>query len=444
MITVEHVVAMAIRDMGVLDELGEALRSDLVLANPYFRRIATFADDFVLQHRKLPAPGDWDMWLSSLEKGLHDGTRENLGRLLAMDLSTFTPAYFGAEALKQLQQAAVQVARARLNEAGDVSVDTFVSLAEQVGSVQSAGIKGLAYLNDLKSWVKPAREDELLTTGYPTLDRHIGGWGNELWMMFADTGIGKSMWLQNATTNLARRGARCLHLSLELGVRPQIQRYYRAIAQAERAEFNTGIAEVTRRLKHWFRLAQGEVILLELPAYSLEPDELKRIIERLSRSMGEIDVLTLDYLDLLTLSDRASAKHGYTDLGRITHEVRALCPAFDITVLTASQAVKRPERAGHLTTRDMGDSYQKVRGVDGLLSLNQLPEEAEVHQGRIGLLKLRDSGGRGQEIQVYVNRELAIIQELDTVNTLELRQRLGHMQPVPTKDDRKLNTATTK
>ncbi len=263
-------------------------------------------------------------------------------------------------------------------------------------------------------------------------------------MMFADTGIGKSMWLQNATTNLARRGARCLHLSLELGVRPQIQRYYRAIAQAERAEFNTGIAEVTRRLKHWFRLAQGEVILLELPAYSLEPDELKRIIERLSRSMGEIDVLTLDYLDLLTLSDRASAKHGYTDLGRITHEVRALCPAFDITVLTASQAVKRPERAGHLTTRDMGDSYQKVRGVDGLLSLNQLPEEAEVHQGRIGLLKLRDSGGRGQEIQVYVNRELAIIQELDTVNTLELRQRLGHMQPVPTKDDRKLNTATTK
>ncbi|KKL52941.1 hypothetical protein LCGC14_2280470, partial [marine sediment metagenome] len=35
--------------------------------------------------------------------------------------------------------------------------------------------------------------------------------------------------------------------------------------------------------------------------------------------------------------------------------------------------------------------------------------------------------GRGQEIPLYINRELAMIQELDHPNTVQLMQRLGHM-----------------
>ena len=419
---------MAIRDQVVLDQLGEALRNDLVLANPFYRRIVTFADDFILDQRKLPAPGDWDIWLGALEGGMiRDGTREALGRLLALDLSSFTPAFFATQALEQLQQAAVQVAKARLNATQDVTLDTFLALAQQVDRVRAGGMAGLARLDDLDTWVRPLREEDLISTGFPTLDKLIGGWGKELWLFFADTGVGKSMLLQNCLASAARQGKHCLHITLELGLRPQIHRYYRQLAQATRAEFTTDTPEVKRRLKHWFRLAQGDVILLEYPAYSLDPDGLKRIIERLNRMTGEIDIIALDYLDLLTLPKQVSARRGYEDLGRITHEVRSLCPTFDISVLSATQAVRRPEKAERLSMRDMGDSYQKVRGTDGLLSLVQTEEEEEMFQGRLGVLKARDSGGRGQEIPLYINRELAMIQELDHPNTVQLMQRLGHM-----------------
>lgn len=428
MITVELVVGFALRDPVVLDHLGEALRSDLVLANPFYRSCVEFADDFLLQRRKLPGDGDWEMWLESLPEGsLRDGTREALGRLLAVDVSGHDPSYFATQAIEHLRRGAAQVAKARLNALGRVDPEAFVSLAQQIERVQTGSLRGLARLSDIDHWSAPVREEEYIPTGYPTLNHWINGWGKELWMVFADSGIGKSMILQNFASAAAVRGKRVLHVTLELGIRPQIHRYYRQIAQASRSEFVQDGAAVRKRLQHWFRLAQGEVYLLEFPAFSLDPEALHRTIERMARAVGSPDLLVLDYIDLLTVGQRARVGRGYEDLGRLTHETRSLCSAFDISVLTASQAVRRPQYKDRLTLKDMGDSYQKVRGADGLLSLVQTEEEEEVHQGRLGVLKVRDSGGRGTEITLYINRELAVIAELDHPNTVKLMDSLGHL-----------------
>ena len=424
---------MAVRERVVLDQLGEALRSELCIANPIHREIIAFADEFLLQHRKLPAMGDWELWLDSLKAGMQrDSARETLGRLLAIDLDSYTPEYFAAEALAQLQHAATQVAKARINEIGDIPLETFIKLAEQLEHIRVGSIQGLARLNDVELWAHlGAREDELISTGLCHLDESIGGWGKELWIVFADSGIGKSMFLQNCGAHIMRQGKRVLHITLELGLRSQIHRYYRQLAQAARAEFRTNLQQVKTHLHHWFKFAQGELLLLEYPAYSISPDELKRTIERVARTIGDIDVLILDYLDLLTLPRHVSARRAYEDLGRITHEVRGLCPTFDLTVLTASQAVRRPEKKGKLTIRDMGDSYNKVRGADGLLSLCQLPDEKEMHQGRVGILKSRDSGGSG-EFCVYINPELAIIADPKNNPNIEaLMTKLGHTTKPP-------------
>jgi archaellum biogenesis ATPase FlaH len=430
MITIEHIVGFAIRDRVVLERLGEALRSDLVLANPYYRRIIDFADDFMLERRTLPASGDWDMWLESLTAGmLRDGTREALSKLLTIDLSAFTATYFAEQALTHMQATAVQVARARLNQVTDVPLDAFKNLSEQIEHVRLGGIQGLANLADIEVWAHPQREDDLIRTGFDTLNNAIGGWGKELWIVFADSGKGKSMFLQNCGAHIARQGKRVLHITLELGIRPQIHRYYRQLAEVTRADFARNIKDVRKKLHHWFKFAQGELVLLQYPAYTIEPDGLKRTIERVGRAVGDVDVLILDYLDLLTLPRQVAVRRGYEDLGRITHEVRGLCPTYDLTVITASQAVRKPEKKGRLTIRDMGDSYNKVRGADGLLGLCQTKEEEEMHQGRLSILKVRDSGGMGREFDIYINRDLALMADLNHPNTIALRTKLGHLLP---------------
>ena len=428
MITLDTVIAFALKDPVVMDQLGPALRNDLVSANPFHRQIAEFADDFLLQRHKLPGGGDWEMWLESLPEGpQRQGCRETLGRLLAVDTSGFDATYFADQAIGHLQMGAAQVAKARLNALPQVDPDSLMALAERVKEVRGGGLQGLARLDDVETWAHPVREDDLVSTGFPVLDHLIGGWGKELWLIFADSGVGKSMLLQNFAANAALRGKRVLHVTLELGLGPQIRRYYRQIAHAAPGDMARDENEVKRKLRHWFRLASGEILLMEFPAYGLTPQDLHRCVERINRTNGKVDILILDYLDLLTVGKTSRGKNAYEDLGRLTHETRSLCSAFDLSVLSASQAVRRPEKKGRLTIRDMGDSYNKVRGADGLLSLVQLPEEEEMHQGRLGVLKVRDSGGRGSEIALYINRELSVIQELDHPNTVALMQRLGHL-----------------
>jgi replicative DNA helicase len=428
MISLETIVAMAVRNPVVMDTLGEALSSTLVLANPFLRAIATFAEEFYTKRNALPTSGDWDVWLSTLDEGLlRTGTTETLGRVLAARTEDYTADFFAEQVVGDLRRAAAAVARARLNEISTDDPELFLKLAEELNLIGQTRLEGLARLEDIDTWATTPRDDDLVGTGFPTLNDLMGGWGKELWIIFADSGVGKSILLQNFAVNAAIRGKNVLHVSLELGTRSQIHRYYRQIAEASRAEFNEDLDDVKKRLRRWFRFAKGSVGLLEFPAHSLTMEQLRGVIRRASRVIGQVDVLVTDYLDLMVGSKKSSRSGEYADLGYLTHEGRALCPQFDLTHLTASQSVRRPQNSNRLTLRDMGDSYNKVRAADGILALNQTDAEEEAYQGRLGVLKVRDSGGRGTEIPLYINRELAVIQELSHPNTVQLMRRLGHL-----------------
>lgn len=433
MITLEKILATALHEPGVMDSLGEALRSDLVVANPYYRQIATFADEFYGEYRKLPRSGDWDIWISSLPEVQRSGIRDSLGRLQMQTVDNAEPQHFGDRIIEELQKVAAATALARLNslQEGSITPEAFQTLAEKIQAVRSSSLEGLAALRDVEIWADPHYEETRILTGYPSLNKLIGGWQEELVMVFADSGVGKSMFLQNVGANLAAQGKRVLHITLELGLRPLIQRYYRQIAQAQRKEFVVQADAMKSKLRHWFQYAKGEIFILEAPAYSMDPRLLQRAVEKLSRSLGDIEALIIDYLDLMVLPKGEKGRSSYEDLGKLTHLVRGLCSQFEIPIFTASQAVRKPTDANRLAMSDLGDSYQKVRGVDILLSLQQTQEEEETHQGRLGLLKVRDSGGRGKEVPLYMNKELALYQDLHHPNTVELMKTLGHQPVIP-------------
>lgn len=433
MITIEKVVSFAIQDPAVLDLLGEALRSDLVVANPYYRQIATFADDFYSEKRKLPQPGDWEVWLSKLPEVQRSGIRESLGRLQMQVVSDADPLYFGEQVIDELKGIAAATALARMNslQDGQMTAEVLETLADQVKTIQGGSLTGLADLADYDLWISPGMEEDRIPTGFPTLDKYLGGWQNELIMIFADSGVGKSMFLQNVGANCAAKGKRVVHVTLELGLRPLIHRYYRQIAQAERKDLITKTDEMKGRLRHWFQFSQGELLLLEYPAYSQDPRTLQRAIERLNRQIGDVDVIIIDYLDLMVLPPDERSRGRYEDLGKLTHMLRNFCTRFSAPVFTASQAVRRPNDAARLSMKDLGDSYEKARGVDLLMALQQDPEEEETHQGRLSLLKVRDSGGRGEEVNLYINKDLALIQDLHHPNTIALMGQLGHQPVLP-------------
>ena len=138
--TPERIIASALRFPEILDQLGPALRNDLVLANPLHRRIIKFADDFLREKGKLPQAGDWQLWLSSLPDAQRDGLKEVLGQLQKRkDTEDFDPDFLNETILPELRKVASRTALSRLNLIGDVSPESFRTLLEQIEGVGSEG-----------------------------------------------------------------------------------------------------------------------------------------------------------------------------------------------------------------------------------------------------------------------------------------------------------------
>lgn len=146
--TLEDVVAAAIRWPEVGTRLKNVLKSDLISPDTQRREICTFLSDFIDDHGSLPKEGDWQAWVESLPDRHRDSVRRELRRLMDRDLSEFTPEFVVRHAADQLRKAAGRSAISHLTNAEQPG-DALLELAEEVKRIgTSANIAN-------QSWEEP-------------------------------------------------------------------------------------------------------------------------------------------------------------------------------------------------------------------------------------------------------------------------------------------------
>ncbi len=428
MITLEVVLAAAMRHKEVVDTLGEALSSDLVVANPHYRLFAKFLVDFTREHDTLPRNGDIEVWTSTLPDTQRTSVLDAIGRVVIQDTNAYTPQFLAQHSIAELKTVAARTAVSRLASTAAPTPELLYELAEQVKRIEPVTIDGLADIRDVERWVMTDDQAEYITTGIRKLDEYIGGFQKqELVIEFADSGIGKTTLLCNHSHAAATQGANVLQVTLELSQARTMHRLYRRIAEADRVYFRTQQQDVITRSKHWVQYAKGNIHVLEQRAYELDPEILRVLVDRYAQRFGRLDMLVLDYIDLLAPSKDLRGKSTADQLAQMSHRIRAIGLDYNAVILTASQAVRRANGAERLTMADMGDSYGKVRAAGILMGLVQTEQEEQVHQARLCLLKLRDSAGRGMEVPLYLNHDIMRISDLDHPDTLRVMRQLGHL-----------------
>lgn len=435
--TLEDVIAAALQWPEVTVRLKEALSSDLVVAGPYQRQICERLSEFYDEHEALPKKGDWTAWLETLDDRDREGVREALQDLWGRDLSGYTPDFVAQHAADELKKAAAQNAISRLNRVeGETAPEAIREMAERIEEIEPVGLDGLADLRNVDRWLRPEREEDAISTGIDSLDQYIRGWRDELVMLLADTKVGKSIALANFGHTAALHGHKVFHLSLEIDRRPQARRYYRRMTETDRPTLHSETERVRKEAKDWWSWAQGELHLVRRPAHEITPEDFRRMIEIHSRVHWKPDLVILDYLDLLAPSPSINSRRTYEQLGHASHHVRDNCKIFDCGVLTATQA-SRPsgDYIERLSLADMGDSYKKVRAADMVIGLVQTPDEAKNSRARIQLLAVRDAPGEGAEINVFFEKDLMYLSDLDTPNTRRIMNELGYDVPELDDDD---------
>lgn len=426
-LTIERVIKAAIHFPEVAYSLKQALSSDLVVANPYYRRIGEFTGIFLDTHGSLPKTGDFDMWFDELPDRDATAVREAYATIVHQDIQGFTPAAIIEHAGKVLSQAATIRARANLMQIEDehLTPDLLMHLAEQVAAVKPVTVEGLMDLQEFGKYGWPETAEDGWPSGSAALDRMTGGFrAGELVFLMADSGIGKSTALINFGTAAAVHGAHVLHITLELSAKASAIRYYRRMTESDRRTTHD-TDEFHRRLGHWWQFAQGSIHLLYRPAFQTSPEEISQIVQLYSNLHESPDIIILDYMDLLAPSPAVARANRYEKQGHASHYLRALGNDVGAVVMTAAQA-RRPAGAtfiNNLTMASISDSYEKVRAADVLIGLVQSPAEVETHQCRLQMLKLRESPA-GQDIPMFFYRDLMLLADLDCPNTRRLQVEL--------------------
>lgn len=236
--------------------------------------------------------------------------------------------------------------------------------------------------------------------GFPKLDDLLGGLeGGDMIVIGARPGVGKSAFVTQVTTSLARSGKRVGFYNLEM----QEKQIYERFVVAESGIGLTRLRRAVRFLgdeEERFRRA-NEVLEKEDRIVITTGSKAMSEIRSESRHMG-YDVIVIDYLQLLR-ADKTYRGNRYAEVGAISKAIKALAMELNIPVIALSQLnrvseardTKEPTMS---ELREAGDIEQDASVILLMWNLSKNdPSRKGIkvekqRQGRTGKLTLRFNG----------------------------------------------------
>lgn len=264
-----------------------------------------------------------------------------------------------------------------------IQVDKIISLD---GNVK---ILDYDYMLHHKERIDPKLEPERIATGICTeLDDALTGGlaAGELGFFLAPPGRGKTLALVNVGANAFREGKKVLHVTLEIRARSVGKRYDCCLTESTYDE----IREQPELLMKRFKLLKKSGGSLMIKDYSYQHcgiSELNSILEERSNSSSPVDLLIVDYADLMIPPQKyRDTRHEIT---KIYEELRILAGYFEIPVWTASQGNRVSLSKRTIDMRDIAEAFAKANIADLIIAICQTEEEKMEKEMRLYIAKTR-------------------------------------------------------
>ena len=266
------------------------------------------------------------------------------------------------------------------------------------------------------------RRGETISTGLSDLDNSmLGGYSkDEITIMGAPPGRGKSFFLMNAMYYAMLAGHHPLYVTLELSERAVLRRLYGRVAVATRREM-VDEEEIQRTDGKFFTLSKAQGKIVYYPGRTLTVAALEGLMESQDASFGfRPNILIVDYLDRLAPSKGDARQETRHQLRNITDDLRSIALRHNVPVVTATQATRASLTKKNPTEKDVSESFGKVEVADVIMALAQSDEEKMNNKARLIMLKNREHVS-GNTIEVFTDFERMFLADL------EMAQKLGYL-----------------
>lgn len=244
----------------------------------------------------------------------------------------------------------------------------------------------------MPGWTEPPPPG--VRTGYETLDRKFLNGGmrpEQLFILAARPGIGKTSFALNLADNIAQQNKRVFIFSLEMGYEELLMRMACARSGVNHSLYQLGELddhEKKRLLEAFTALRELQICVDDKT--DLDPDAIEKELKA-HKDRGTLPALVIiDYLQLMVASDNR-----YAEVCRLSRGMKMLAKKFGIPFLVLSQlnrkSEERSDKAPQLS--DLRDSGAIEQDADAVWFLFEVESDSPDYQ-RIDLGVAKNRGGQ--------------------------------------------------
>ena len=249
--------------------------------------------------------------------------------------------------------------------------------------------------------------------------------GRSLYVFAGETNIGKSIFLGNIASNIAKQGKNVLLITLEMSELLYARRICTNVSKIPLKDLSTNTHSLRQALKEEKENGTGRIFIKEFPPSTITPNQIKAFVKKLTDTGVPIHAIVLDYLNLL---HSTVGSNSYERIKNVTEQVRAMSYIFNCPIISATQLNRSGFNTDNPDLATISESVGLAATADVIVSIFQNEEDRDLGIIRLGMMKNR-YGPRGHTQAMRIDYStLTITQAADaavssddlTLNALQL------------------------
>ena len=258
-----------------------------------------------------------------------------------------------------------------------------VDIAMKAGMERNIGHE---YMVDIEQRMSQMAR-KTVKTNWTEIDTLMDGGlaGGELGIITACAGSGKSWVLAKMGAEAMRQGKNVLHYTLELNENYVGLRYDACFTGIDFQNIRNNIDIVKKKIAE----IPGKLIIKYFPIKTVSAHSLKLHAERIQTLGTKIDLIIVDYADILRPSQSDRNSNSYSEAGGIYEELRGVAGELQVPIWSASQSNRAAMDEDIIQANNISDSYRKIMTADFVISLSRKMSDKQANTARFHVIKNR-------------------------------------------------------
>ena len=342
---------------------------------------------YFLEYKDLPTLAVFKVKVDSIENDLLKQSVVDQLRLVYQKISDTDLKYIKEQFLEFCKNQKIK--NAIMESVDHLKSGQYDKIKHVVDIAMKAGMErniGHEYMVDIEQRMSQMAR-KTVKTNWTEIDTLMDGGlaGGELGIITACAGSGKSWVLAKMGAEAMKQGKNVLHYTLELNENYVGLRYDACFTGIDFQNIRNNIDIVKKKIAE----IPGKLIIKYFPIKTVSAHSLKLHAERIQTLGTKIDLIIVDYADILRPSQSDRNSNSYSEAGGIYEELRGVAGELQVPIWSASQSNRAAMDEDIIQANNISDSYRKIMTADFVISLSRKMSHKQANTARFHVIKNR-------------------------------------------------------